>query len=112
MEEYRVRDSLRASSPGCSGSGREKEGELATTSLKFKFHLQFPCGSPPPELPEELAHREEIVLHTGALWYIWNSLDRATRDLRSKFDGQWTTLTEAPVPVAKSKLAAVAIFRS
>ena len=32
-------------------------------------------------------------MHTGALWYIWNSLDRATRDLRSKFDGQWTTLT-------------------
>ena len=54
----------------------------------------------------------EIVLHTGALWYIWNSLDRATRDLRSKFDGQWTTLTEAPARFAKSKLAAVAIFRS
>ena len=54
----------------------------------------------------------EIVLHTGVLWYIWNSLDRAIRDLRSKFDGQWTTLTEAPVRVAKSKLAAVAIFRS
>ena len=44
MEEYRVRDSLRARSPGRSGGGREKEGELATTSLKFKFHLQFPCG--------------------------------------------------------------------
>ena len=26
--------------------GREKEGELATTSLEFKFHLQSPCGSP------------------------------------------------------------------
>ena len=23
---------------------REKEGELATTSLEFEFHLQFPCG--------------------------------------------------------------------
>ena len=26
-------------------AGWEKEGELATTSLEFKFHLQFPCGS-------------------------------------------------------------------
>ena len=42
---------------GALAARREKEGELATTSLKFKFHLQFPCGSPPPELPEELAHR-------------------------------------------------------
>ena len=29
---------------------REKEGELATTSLEFEFHLQFPCGSPSTEL--------------------------------------------------------------
>ena len=28
---------------------REKEGELATTSLEFEFHLQFPCGSPSTE---------------------------------------------------------------
>ena len=26
--------------------GREKEGELATTSLEFEFNLQLPCGSP------------------------------------------------------------------
>ena len=26
--------------------GWEKEGELATMSLEFEFHLQFPCGSP------------------------------------------------------------------
>ena len=25
---------------------REKEGELETTFLEFKFRLQFPCGSP------------------------------------------------------------------
>ena len=25
--------------------GREKEGEVATVSLEFEFHLQFPCGS-------------------------------------------------------------------
>ena len=31
---------------------REKEGELATTSLEFEFHLQFPCGSPPTELSD------------------------------------------------------------
>jgi len=30
--------------------GQEKEGELATTSLEFEFHLQFPCGSPLTEL--------------------------------------------------------------
>ena len=34
--------SLRASSPGRSIGGREKERELATTSLEFEFHLQFP----------------------------------------------------------------------
>ena len=31
-------------------AGRKKEGELATMSLKFDFHLQFPCGSQPTEL--------------------------------------------------------------
>ena len=41
---------LRAISPGRSGGGRKKEGELATTSLEFEFRLQFPCGSPSTEL--------------------------------------------------------------
>ena len=36
--EQGVRDALVA--------GREKEGELATTSLEFEFHLHFLCGSP------------------------------------------------------------------
>jgi len=27
-------------------AGQEKEGELATMSLEFEFHLQFSCGSP------------------------------------------------------------------
>ena len=27
-------------------AGREKKGELATTSLEFQFRLQFPCGFP------------------------------------------------------------------
>ena len=31
-------------------AGRENEGELATTSLEFEFHLQFPCDSPSTEL--------------------------------------------------------------
>ena len=30
--------------------GWEKEGELATTSLEFEFHLQFSCGSPSTDL--------------------------------------------------------------
>ena len=30
----------------------EKEGELATTSLEFEFHLQFPCGFPSTELSD------------------------------------------------------------
>ena len=33
-------------------AGREKEGELATRSLEFEFHLQFPCGSPSTELSD------------------------------------------------------------
>ena len=32
--------------------GREKEGELATTSLEFEFNLQLPCGSPSIELSD------------------------------------------------------------
>ena len=32
--------------------GWEKEGELATTSVEFEFHLQFPCGSPSTELSD------------------------------------------------------------
>ena len=31
---------------------REKEGELATMSLEFEFHLQFPCGSLSTELSD------------------------------------------------------------
>ena len=31
---------------------REKEGQFATTSLEFEFHLRFPCGSPPTELSD------------------------------------------------------------
>ena len=33
-------------------AGQEKEGELATTSLEFEFHLYFPCGSPSTELSD------------------------------------------------------------
>ena len=44
--------SLGASSPGALAVGREKEGELATWSLEFEFHLQFPCGSPSTELSD------------------------------------------------------------
>ena len=36
--------------PGTLVAGQEREGELATTSLEFEFHLQFPCGSLPSEL--------------------------------------------------------------
>ena len=35
---------------GALAAGREKKGELATTSLEFEFHFQFPCGSPSTEL--------------------------------------------------------------
>ena len=33
-------------------AGREREGELATTSLEFEFHLYIPCGSPSTELSD------------------------------------------------------------
>ena len=32
--------------------GQGKEGELATTSLEFEFHLHFPCGSTSSELSD------------------------------------------------------------
>ena len=35
---------------GALATGREKEGELETTSLEFEFRLQFPLGSPLTEL--------------------------------------------------------------
>ena len=31
-------------------AGREKEGEVATTSPEFEFRPQFPCGIPLTEL--------------------------------------------------------------
>ena len=37
---------------GALAAGREKEGELATTSLEFEFRLQFPRGSPSTELSD------------------------------------------------------------
>ena len=37
---------------GALAVGREKKGELATTSLEFEFHFQFPCGSPSTELSD------------------------------------------------------------
>ena len=37
---------------GALAAGQEKEGELATTSLQFQFHLQYPCGSPSIELSD------------------------------------------------------------
>ena len=30
---------------GALAAGREKDVELATTSLEFEFNLQIPCGS-------------------------------------------------------------------
>jgi len=37
---------------GDLAAGREKEGELATTSLEFEFRLQRSCGSPLSELSD------------------------------------------------------------
>ena len=37
---------------GALAAGKEKEGELAATSLEFEFHLQFPCGSLSTELSD------------------------------------------------------------
>ena len=37
---------------GTLAAGQEKERELATTSLEFVFHLQFPCGSSSTELSD------------------------------------------------------------
>ena len=44
--------SLRASFPGRSPAWREKEGQLATTSLELEFHPQLPCGSPSTKLSD------------------------------------------------------------
>ena len=38
--------------PGALAAGREKDGELPTTSLEFEFHLQFPCGFSSTELSD------------------------------------------------------------
>ena len=33
-------------------AGPEEEGEIATTSLEFESHLEFPCGSLSTELSD------------------------------------------------------------
>ena len=43
---------------GALAAGRDKEGELATTSLEFEFHLQFPCDSPSTELSDSANQRD------------------------------------------------------
>ena len=43
---------FQASSPEPSGSMAGKGRELATTSLEFEFHLQFPCGFPSTKLSD------------------------------------------------------------
>ena len=37
---------------GAVAVGQEKDGELATMSLEFEFHLQFPCDSPSTKLSD------------------------------------------------------------
>ena len=37
---------------GALAAGQEKEGELATKSLKFEYHLQFSCGFPSTDLSD------------------------------------------------------------
>ena len=46
---------------GTLATGREKKGELATMSLKFEFHLQFPCSSPSTELSLEFSANQREV---------------------------------------------------
>ena len=52
-------------------AGREKEGELANTSLEFEFHLQFPCGSPLTELShfhQSRRSRNECKINVNKHW--------------------------------------------
>ena len=48
---------------------QEKEGELATTSLEFEFHFQFPYGSPTTELtvrfPPNSTKRKQLQVYTN-----------------------------------------------
>ena len=46
-------------------AGQGKEGELATMSLEFEFHLQFPCGSLWTEL-SDFCQSAQIGKHKGA----------------------------------------------
>ena len=38
--------------PAAGGGGREKKGELATPSLEFEFHFQFPVAPRRTELSD------------------------------------------------------------
>ena len=49
---FKIQYSEQAILEGALAAGQEKEGELATTSLQFQFHLQYPCGSPSIELSD------------------------------------------------------------
>ena len=59
MLEYRQSNFLAFSLVSCKqalqgslAAGWEKERDLATLSLEFEFHLQFPCDSPSTELAD------------------------------------------------------------
>ena len=43
---------------GALAARREKEGELATSSLEFEFRVQFSCGSLSTELSDFRQQRE------------------------------------------------------
>ena len=46
---------------GALATEQEKKGELATTSLKFEFHLQFPCSFPSTEVSLEISANQREV---------------------------------------------------
>ena len=54
LYEQNSRNGTQGSAPlqGALAAWRENEGEVATMSLEFEFHLQIPCGSTSTELSD------------------------------------------------------------
>ena len=68
---------------GTLGAGQKKEGQLATTSLEFEFHLQFPSGSPSTELSDfcqsaqsrnKHEYKQPLILKKHRLWVMTSLL--------------------------------------
>ena len=91
MLQYRQSSFLAFSFASCEQAlrsalvaGWEKERDLATLSLKFEFHLQFPCDSPSTELADFCHWGEHLRILVYPHFFMCQSLMNTTKNLWCK----------------------------